>query len=307
MNKKIDLKYQKINCKKFLNKEFYPVWFFTNERINYFFPELKKIKNIRKVFSIGGSGDFVFSLLSTSGLNKIDKINVCDIRQLANISINLKLAIFKNLEYQEALDLFSNQGSSNKKQIYGIIKKELTPSALKIFDSVIESCKKNNFLKCLRKSGLWYRDSFLQIKYKTKYLPYLLNKERYQLLRENLEKIETYCGDFNENLKLFKDNYYDFIYLSNVLDSKEYCLKPALYLQTIKKKLNKDGFLFMTTQNNPRKMIRLIEKQGLYLYKKQLHKFKIISSLLGHYSYSFLLFKKSPTLEKSKKVLPKRS
>lgn len=293
MNKELKQICQKINPQDILNKKFYPIWFFTNERINYFLPKLENHRGIKKVFSVGGGGDFAFSLLSAQGLNQIDEINLCDIRQMANISIDFKLALFKNLEYEEILNLFLKREPFSKKQIYKRIDETITPLSRKTLDSIIEDYKEDNFLKCLKKSGLWYRDSFWQIKYKQNYLPYLISKERYQLLQRNLDKIIIYCGDFNDNLKLFKNNYYDLIYVSNILDSKKYCQESNQYLQTIKEKLNGRGLLFVITQNNPKKMIKLIEEKGFCAYEKQLHRFNIISSLFGHYSYSFLLFRKS--------------
>lgn len=214
---------------------------------------------------------------------------------MANISIDFKLGLFKNLEYEEILNLFLRRESYHKKQIYKRIREAITPLSRKIFDSIlnIKDNREDNFLKCLRKSGLWYRDSFWQIKHKQGYLPYLISKERFQLLQKNLNEITIYAGDFNENLKLFKDGYYDLIYVSNVLDSKKYCPEFDLYLKTIKEKLNETGLLFVITQNNPKKMIKLIEDKGFSLYEKQLYRFNIISSLFGHYSYSFLLFKKN--------------
>jgi len=76
------------------------------------------------------------------------------------------------------------------------------------------------------------------------------------------------------------------------LDSKKYCRENYLYLQTIKDKLGKNGLLFAITQNNSKKMIKLIEQNGFHLRQKQIHKFNIISSIFGHYDYSFLLFVK---------------
>ena len=78
MNREINQTCQKISCEDILNKKFYPVWFFTNERVGNFFQALENYKEIRKVFSIGGGGDFAFSLLSTQALNQIDEINVCE-------------------------------------------------------------------------------------------------------------------------------------------------------------------------------------------------------------------------------------
>ncbi len=108
-----------------------------------------------------------------------------------------------------------------------------------------------------------------------------------------MDKISIYCGDFNENLKLFQNDYYDLIYVSNILDSKKYCRETDLYLQTIQNKLNKDGLLFVVTQNNWKKTIKLVERKGFTVYQKEMHKFNIITSIFGHYSYSFLLFTKN--------------
>ena len=286
MNKEINQSIQKI-------KKFYPVWFFTNERIGPFLSRMKNQKEVRKVFSIGGGGDFAFSLLSTPALKQLDKIDVVDIRPMANISIDFKSTLFKNLGYQEILALFLGQKTFSKKQVYARIRETLTPLSRKIFDFIIENCQTDNFLKCLKKSGLWYRDSFQSIKNKTEYLPYLADKEKYQLLQENLDKITIYNGDFNENLRLFQNGYYDLIYVSNILDSKKYCRDFDLYLQTIKEKLSQNGLLLVVTQGGPRKMIRTIKAKGFYVDEKQVTMFNIVSAFRGHYAYSFLLFRKN--------------
>ena len=93
---------QKINCEDILSKKFYPVWFFTNERINYFLPEIENNRGTKRVFSVGGGGDFAFSLLSTPTL-LIDKMDICDIRQMANISIDFKIGLFEKFGYEEIL------------------------------------------------------------------------------------------------------------------------------------------------------------------------------------------------------------
>jgi hypothetical protein len=291
MNKEISQLCQKINYQDILDKRFYPVWFFTNERINYFFCEIENNRTIKNVFSVGGGGDFAFSLLSTQILD-IDELNICDIRQMACISIDFKIGLLKNLKYEEFLNLFLRRISFHKKQTYKRIRETITPLSKKIIESVIENCKKDDFLKCLRKSGLWYRDSFWQIKNRKEYLPYLISEEKYNCLQKNLDKITIYAGDFNENLQRFKSNYFDLIYVSNILDSKKYCPETNLYLQSIKDKLGSNGLLFAVAQNNPKKMIKLIQQNGFSLKQKQIHRFNIISSIFGHYDYSFLLFAK---------------
>ena len=293
MNREINQTCKKIKCEDILDKKLCRVWFFTNERIGNFLQKLESQRKFKRVFSIGGGGDFAFSLLSIQALNQIDEIKVCDIRQMANITIDLKIGLLKNLEYEEIVSLFLKRQFFHKKQIYKRIRETITPLSRKVFDPILESCKEDSFLKCLKKTNLWYRDSFWQIKDRIEYLPYLASKEKYCLSQKNLDKISIHCGDFNEVLRLFKDDYFDLIYASNILDSKKYCRESNLYLQTIKEKLNKNGLLFIINQNNPKKMIKLVEKQGLCICKKEVHSFNIISSFFGHYSYSFLLFRKS--------------
>lgn len=291
MNKEINQICQRINCQDILNKKFYPVWFFTNERISSFFQKLENHREIKKVFSIGGGGDFVFSLLSS--FSEIKEVNLCDTRQMANISIDFKIALLKNLEYVEILDLFLKRTIFCKEIICKRIKETMSLLSREVIDFVVENSKEENFLKCLRKSGLWYRDSFWQTKNRKEYLPYLISKEKYQLLQNNLDKISIYCGDFDDNLKLFQNNYYDLVYLSNILESKKYCQTPDFYLQTIKDKLKQGGLMVLTTQNNPKKIIKLANKAEFSIIEKEVNKFKVIPSLFGHYSYSFLLFTKN--------------
>jgi len=292
MNKEINQLCQKINYQDILNKKFYPVWFFTNERINHFFSEIENNREIKKVYSVGGGGDFAFSLLSTDALNIVE-LDICDIRQMACVSIDFKISLLKNLNFEEFVNLFLKRESFSKKQINKRIEETITPLSKKIIEPILENCNKDDFLKCLKKSGLWYWDSFWQIKNRKDYLPYLISKERYNCLQKNLDKITIYAGDFNENLQRFQNNCYDLICVSNILDSKKYCPETNLYLQTIKDKLGSNGLLFAITQSNPKKMIKFIEQNGFSLKQKQIHKFNIISSILGHYDYSFLLFRKN--------------
>lgn len=289
MNKKIRQLLQKINSEKILSKKFYPVWFFTNEKIGKSLPQLPDKENIKKIFGIGGAGDFAFTALSI--FENLDEINVCDIREVANITIDFKVTLFKEFAFEEVLELFLNFKSANKKQIYERIKEKISPTNKNFFDFIINNCKENNFLLCLKKSGLWYKDSFWQIKHRAAYLPYLTSETEYQSLKKKLKNINIYGGDFYDNLKLSQNIYYDLIYTSNILDSKFYCKQVDLYLKTVKDKLNKNGIFLIVTQA-PKKMLNLIEEYGFRLFCKELHRFNALASLLGHYSFSFLFFKK---------------
>ena len=116
-------------------------------------------------------------------------------------------------------------------------------------------------------------------------------QNKYQLLQKNITRINIRSGDFYQNLKLSNDNYYDLIYVSNMFDNKKYCEDISSYLRIIKEKITKDGLLFVTTQNNPKKMLKLAERFGFKLGNKELHRFNIVTSLFGNYNHSFLLFK----------------
>jgi len=293
MNKEIYQFYQKMNCDDVLKKKFYPVWFFGNERINKILTTLidekAPKKNITKIFSVGGSGDFAFSVLST--IKEIKEIITCDIRPMAPPTIDIKKALFLEFSLEEILKLFSSPGF-NKEKIYRKILGKISRESKIILDNVLNNCKQGDFLKCIKKSGFWYKDSFWQIKDKNAYLLYLTDQEKYQQLKNNLEKISIYYGDFNGNLKLFKSGYFDLIYVSNIFDSKNYCQNISLYMQTIKEKLAEGGYLFVVTQNSPKKIIKLLEEKFAFrIHLKELRRFNIITSLLGHYSYSFLIFK----------------
>lgn len=293
INKEIKQIGRPINSADIIQHRFHPVWFFTNEQIGNFYSKLAGQKAIKRVFSIGGGGDFAFSILATPSLKQLEAVTVCDIRPMANLSIDCKIGLYKNLDYAEILNLFQQPGSSHREQTYRRIRATITPLSKKVFDFIIQNSLTDDFIDCLKKSRLWYRYSFWQIKHKADYLPYLSSVEKYRLLQKNLNKITIRAGDFNANLSLFKDNSFDLIYVSNILDSKKYCPVPNLYLQVILAKLTRGGLLLVITQNKAQKMIGLVEQHGFYLYRHELHRFNPITSLFGHYSYSLLLFRKN--------------
>ena len=234
-----------------MNKKLYRAWFFTNERLNKFLIGLKDLQ-IKKIFAIGGSGDFAFNLLSLLNIKKID---LCDIRPTANLTINFKKYLFRKNSLKKALGILTD-------------------------------------LNCLKKTGLWYKYSFKQIKYKKDYLLYLTSEKKYQLLQKQLKKINVFCGDFIETLNSSKNNCHDLIYLSNILDSKKYNQDNHLCLKIIQKKLKNNGYLIAVTQNNYKKTIKLFESQSFQIIHQETHKPNIFNSFLNHYAFSFLLFKK---------------
>jgi len=284
MNKEINQLCQKIKTKDILAKKFYPVWFFTNEKLTDFLTGLENIK-AERIFSVAGGGDFAFN--SLVNFEDTLEVNICDIRQLADITVELKKTLIKKLSFEEMKELLKNFRANNKDKTYSKIKKDLTIESREVLDQIIRRSKSLNFLECLKKSGYWYKDSFWQKN--EKYLLYL-SKDNYKKLKGKIDRINIYCGDLKENLELFEDNFYNLIYISNIIDSKKYCSSRNLYLKTIKKKLKKGGKLLMVTQKNPKKIIRSLEGQSWKIYQKELHHFNPIGAILGHYCYSILIF-----------------
>ena len=291
MNKEIKQICLKMNTQDILNKQFYPVWFFTNEKMVNFLVNLCEQEEIKNIFSVG-SGDFAFNCLSA--FDNISEINVCDIRPLANLTMDLKIGLIKKLSFEEFQDLFKDFDAENKNLIYQKIRDEIRESSRSIFDPIIYDQKPVNFVKCLEKSGYWYRYSFLK-RHKRAHIAYL-NQDKYSSLQQNIDKVEIYFGDFNDNLKLSDNNFYDLIYVSNIFDSKKYCVQKDAYLQTIQQKLNRDGYLLVVTMHRPEKIIKLLKKYEFQIYKRENSKFSMLKSLffldIGEYDWSFLVFRR---------------
>ncbi len=287
MNKEIKQICQKIDYQKIINRDFYPSWFFTNEKLNEFLKKLDKLKKIERIFAIAGGNDFVFNILSLFDVNEVD---VCDKRPMSCLTTDYKIALFREFNYEELLKIFSDFKSHNKEQIHQRIRGKINLLTQKVFDYIFYNCQHNNFIKCLQKSRFWYKESFNQVKNKEDYLFYLISREKYQILPTKLDKINIYCGDFVNNLKLFDKGHFDAIYLSNILDSKDYNSDNQLCLETVKSRLNKNGYLFIVTQNKNRIIAECVNDFGFTLLAQEIHNFNVLSFLLGHYSYSFLLF-----------------
>ncbi len=285
MNKKIKQICQKINIKDIFFKKNERAWFFTNEKNSDFLSKLKG-ENIKKIYSISGGGDFAFNCLVN--FKDISKINLCDVRLLSNITVDLKSALIKKLSVEELKSILKNSKIENNLDIYSRIEKEINPITKLLLCHVFNNCNNNNFINCLKNSKFWYKHSFVQNN--KKYLLYL-EKENYKKLRKNLYKINIYQGLFDENLDLFENNFYDLIYTSNIFDNKKYCDETEKYLKIIKNKLNKKGFLLLTTQKRPNKIIKKIKKEGFEFYRQKTGKINLIQELFGHCRFSILLFK----------------
>ena len=263
----------------------YKIWFFTNEKLNPFLKNLftdKKL-NLKKIFAIASGGDFAFNLIS---LLNLDKIDICDIRPTTSLTINIKKALFRNFKRLEIIKILSDIKSSNKDLIYKKLHQDLNP----INKHILNTCRKNNFLKCLKKHKIWYNDSFWQIKDVDNHLLYLAHEKNFKQLYHNLNKINIYNKSISEALVLSKNNYYDLIYVSNIFDGKIYCENEKLYLNRIKNSLKKNGYLLVSTFSNYKKVKKLIQNHGFKLYKEEFNKSNFLDIFKPSYCFSFLLF-----------------
>ncbi len=290
MIKEIKQTIDKINTSDIIARKFYPVWFFTNERLANFLPTIVKEQKIKKIFAIGGAGDFIFSLLST--LEGIESADVCDNRPLSSLTIDFKIALLKTFSRQEFIDLFMPGRSSPAEQIYKKVRNDLSQTGQNILDFVINEHKDADLMSALKKSKLWYNYSFRQMQNRLEYLPYLSDDQAYQAIQPHLHKINICFGDFKANLELFADASYNLIYVSNIFDHKKYCADPEDYLNTIKNKLATNGLCLVATQESREKLIKLFSKQLFTLAQEDVHYFTILDAVFARLNYSFLLFKK---------------
>jgi len=281
--------FQKINTKDILDKKFYPVWFFTNERIKDTLKEALKKNKSKSCFGIGGGGDFVFSLLSMT--DNIRSVDVCDLRQLATITIDIKRAIFSNFSKEEAQEVLRGYKKENKEIVYKKIENDISGESREVLKKVFKKGKSKNFIKEIKESGYWYKDSFWQVKNKKEYLPYFYNGN-YNFLKKQAKKINIYYGDILNVIKEKENEKYDLIYISNILDSNYYCKDREIYIKKIREKLKREGVLVVVTQKSIKNIKKILNKEGFEDVYEKRKIFNLIDSFLGHYCYSFLFFRK---------------
>jgi len=272
---------------KIIKNNHHKIWFFTNEKLNPFLKNLltNGKSNLKKILAIASGGDFAFNMIS---LLDLDKIDICDIHPTTSLTINIKKALFKNFERLEIIKILSDVKSNNKDMICKKLYENLNPEN----KYILNTCGRTNFLKCLKKHKIWYRDSFWQINDVNNYLLCLADENNFKKLHNNLNKINIYNKNISEALVSFKNNYYDLIYISNIFDGKIYCENEKLCLNRIENSLKKDGYLLVSTFCNTKKVKTLIKNHGFELYKEELNKSNFLDSFKASYSFSFLLFRK---------------
>ncbi|MFH0780300.1 MAG: hypothetical protein V1928_05650 [Parcubacteria group bacterium] len=242
-------------------------------------------KEIKKVFAIGGSGDFAFNLLNFLNL---EEIILCDKKPMAEAVVDFKKMLFKCFNFAEIEGLFLK----NEKEIFEKFLNAPAPRKIIPFESMLRGAGASPLIKTLKKSNLFYNESFCHLKQINEYLIYLQNEEKYEAMRAQLGKIKFIAGDFSEKLKSFPDNYFNLVYVSNILDSNDYSADNVDCLRTIKQKSSRGGLLLAVIQDKVDKQIDFIKQNGFELVKKEAHKFNFITSIKGHYYFSFVLFQK---------------
>lgn len=277
-----------------------PGWFFTNERLEPLMNRRDLFAGVRNVFSVGGGGDFVYSLISLYGDSFI-KVHTCDARAISEITQDFKSTAIKYSGYSEIKDLLSQ---SSPEKNFSHLMPYFTKETQDIFFMKIKQPVTINNLK---HSKLWYRDSFWQIKKPDEYLGYLTTTDRYDRLRNNIAKIQRYTGDFFSVLQDFPDNHFNLIYTSNIFDNSELQRGAQSCLTLIHKKLSPQGKLITCNLKNQKKMRKIVLNNGFELVYETVNHFNILSALRGHYDYSYFLYMKnsaSPHIPLSSSVEP---
>jgi len=263
-----------------------PGWFFTNERLEPLMNQRELFAEVKNVFSIGGGGDFVYSLISLYGDSFI-KVHTCDARAISELTQDFKSTAIKYNGYSEIKNLLSQ--SSLEINLSNLI----PHCTKKTQDTFLMKIKQPVTIDNLKRSKLWYRDSFWQIKKPDEYVGYLTTTDRYDRLRNNIAKIRRCTGDFFSALQDFPDNYFNLIYTSNIFDNSELQREAQSYLALIHKKLSPQGKLIMCKLTNQKKMKRIVLNNGFELAYEAVNHFSIISAIRGHYDYSYFLYLKS--------------
>ncbi|OHA11832.1 MAG: hypothetical protein A3I44_06340 [Candidatus Sungbacteria bacterium RIFCSPLOWO2_02_FULL_51_17] len=288
MNRVIDQTIERIDPHAILARQFSRAWFFTNERIEPLLERLPNTDRIQSVFGVAGSGDF--ALHAASRLRNVSRIDVSDVRPLALLTTDLKIALCRTLTPEDLEDVFRCRDSENAQSVYSAVREDVSAETRAVFDVIFENAAGRNFIRAIRKSGYWYPDGFRSVRRDAGYLPYLL-PERSLALKAKIDTIRLHAGDFDRALSRFPDRAFDLVYVSNMFDSPRYCRDADRYLATIRAKLAPRGFVVSVTQHHPKKIERIFLPHGFSCAYRERHRFNILKAVCGDFDYSYLLFR----------------
>ena len=220
------------------------MYMFTNENIK----EITKKLNLsnKNILTVCSSGDQYFNFL----LEKNTDVAVYDINIISKYILFLKEAAIRTLTYQEFLDFFFSKVLNNKKffakETYDKIKKNFKDKNAKIFWNYLF----NTYSKEKLINSSLFAESPLSKKDIINFNNYLKSSENYNKLKSKLleeNKLKFYNIDIRQIPKL--EEKFDFIYLSNILDSIEapdkltYLTKLKNIVLTLSKSLKLNGKL----------------------------------------------------------------
>lgn len=288
MHRAIDQTFERIDPHAILARKFSRAWFFTNEHIGLLLERLPHAERVRSVFGVAGSGDF--ALHAASHLENVSRIDVSDVRPLALLTTDFKIALCRRLAPEALEDAFRCQDSENAQAVYGAVREDISAETRAVFDAVFENAASRNFIRAIRKSGYWYPDGFRSVRRDAGYLPYLL-PERARALKAKVDAIHMHAGDFDRTLSRFEDRAFDLIYVSNILDSPRYCRNADQYLATMRAKLSPGGLVASVTQHHPKKIEHVFLPHGFSCAYRERHRFNILKAIRGDFDYSYLLFR----------------
>lgn len=180
------------------------VYDFSNENLTESF-KLFDLPN-KKVLTVLGSGDQYFTAL----LNGAKKIEVFDNNKLTWYYFILKFMAIKHLSYEEFFKFFVTDGLDNK-EIYQKIEKylpEYVSNYFKLLEIMHKPLSSIKYKKLLSKKNKVNNGI---------YIPYL-KKEEYYHLKDLLNKTELPYFYNTDLLDLSKNEYYDVIILSNIIN-----------------------------------------------------------------------------------------
>lgn len=213
-----------------------------------------------KALSVMASGDHIFNLIT----NNILDIDTFDTNLLTSYYVlGLKRSMILKYSYKEYIEkynLFTNMNASLEEiteTIYNLL--PLMDNEYRIFWKSIIDYNYKLQINNKNKINLFYMlfINLNHIDFLKSFNNYLFNEENYNILRNNINKSNISFKNINAtNLgEYYKNNKYDIILLSNILDyfgkeykkdNKKFNYKELLkYEDSLLNIMNKDGVLFL--------------------------------------------------------------
>lgn len=207
------------------DKTDFKIWAFSNENLT---PLASKVDfSGAEICGVSGTADQAFSFLALGAKN----YHGFETREKALSFVQLKKAMVKKLG-REAFEGAIRDDISGK-EVLKKIEPELSQKENNFWQQYLD--KKRGLRFCLKKSELFYNYSFKNFKKRDQFFPYLKDKKDYRKLQRKLGAFQTEAGSIQARIKEF-ENEFDFVYLSNILDSP---FQGGTYLKSFQPLLNR--------------------------------------------------------------------